>query len=131
MRDLHGRRVRIAIKRHDFHPVTLQFDGNLFARGSADNKGSMLSRYCAIDAYQKVYGKLPVNIRFLTEGGEEIGSPGLMDFIKQNPDKIDADGIIWEGGSKDINDGPLQIALGRACAMSSCAARAPKTTCIP
>ena len=87
-------------------------DGKLFARGSADNKGSMLSRYCAIDAYQKVYGKLPVNIRFLTEGGEEIGSPGLMDFIKQNPDKIDADGIIWEGGSKDINDGPLQIALG-------------------
>ena len=60
-------------------------DGKLFARGSADNKGSMLSRYCAIDAYQKVYGKLPVNIRFLTEGGEEIGSPGLMDFIKQNP----------------------------------------------
>ena len=34
----------------------------------------MLSRYCAIDAYQKVYGKAPVNIRFLTEGGEEIGA---------------------------------------------------------
>ena len=50
-----------------------------------------------------------------------------MDFIKQNPDKIDADGIIWEGGSKDINDGPLQIALGiRACAMSSCAAKGAK-----
>lgn len=87
-------------------------DGKLFARGSADNKGSMLSRYCAIDAYQKVYGKLPVNIRFLTEGGEEIGSPGLMDFIKEHPDRVAADGIIWEGGSKDINDGPLQVALG-------------------
>lgn len=87
-------------------------DGKLFARGAADNKGSMLSRYCAIDAYQKVYGKLPVNIRFLTEGSEEIGSPGLLDFVKQNPDKIDADGIIWEGGSKDINGGPLHVALG-------------------
>ena len=87
-------------------------DGKFFARGSADNKGSMLSRYCAIDAYQKVYGKLPVNIRFLTEGGEEIGSPGLMDFIRENPDKIVADGVIWEGGSKNINGGPLQVSLG-------------------
>ncbi len=87
-------------------------DGKFFARGSADNKGSMLSRYCAIDAYQKVYGRLPVNIRFLTEGGEEIGSPGLMDFIRENPDKIVADGVIWEGGSKNINGGPLQVSLG-------------------
>ena len=91
--------------------ATIQ-DGRFIARGSADNKGSMLSRYCAIDAYQKVYGKLPVNIRFLAEGGEEIGSPGLLDFVRQHPDRIAADGIIWEGGSKDINHGPLQVALG-------------------
>ena len=38
VRDLHGRRVRIAIKRHDFHPVTLQFDGNLFAQFSRPAK---------------------------------------------------------------------------------------------
>lgn len=86
-------------------------DGRLYARGSSDNKGSLLSRYIAVDAYQKVLGKLPINIKFVAEGEEEIGSPHLMDFIRDNPEKIQSDGIIWEGGSKVVN-GPLVVHMG-------------------
>lgn len=86
-------------------------DGRFFARGSGDNKGSMLSRICAIDAYQKVYGKLPLNIKFIIEGEEEVGSPHLKEFSEKYPEKLCTNGIIWEGGSKNIN-GPLQVALG-------------------
>ncbi len=92
-----------------FEPTIV--DGRLVARGSSDNKGSLLSRYIAVDAYQKVLGKLPINIKFLAEGEEEIGSPHLMDFIRDNPDKIQSDGIVWEGGSKVVN-GPLIVHMG-------------------
>lgn len=84
----------------------------IYARGAADNKGSLLSRVCAVDAYQKVYGELPVNIKFITEGEEEVGSLHLDEFRTKYPEKLATDGIIWEGGSKDINRGPLQITLG-------------------
>ena len=87
-------------------------DGKIYARGVADNKGSFLSRWCAVDAYQKVYGTLPCNIKFITEGEEEIGSPNLDPFRLAHPDMVKTDAIIWEGGSKDIDRGPLQITLG-------------------
>lgn len=92
-----------------FEPTII--DGRLYARGSSDNKASLLSRYIAVDAYQKVLGKLPINIKFLAEGEEEIGSPHLMDFIRDHPDKIQSDGIVWEGGSKFVN-GPLIVHMG-------------------
>lgn len=87
-------------------------DGRIYARGVADNKGSLLSRICAIDAYQKVYGELPVNIKFITEGEEEVGSIHLDEFRIKYPEKLATDGIVWEGGSKDIDHGPLHVTLG-------------------
>lgn len=92
-----------------FEPTII--DGRLYARGSSDNKASLLSRYIAVDAYQKVLGKLPINIKFVAEGEEEIGSPHLMEFIRDNPEKIQSDGIVWEGGSKVVN-GPLIVHMG-------------------
>lgn len=93
-----------------FEPTILE--DRIVARGVADNKGSLLSRYCAVDAYQKVHGKLPVNIKFLVEGEEEIGSVHLGQFVREHKQMLKADAIVWEGGSKDINHGPLQVALG-------------------
>ena len=52
-------------------------DGRIFARGVADNKDGIASRICAADAYLKVYGKLPLNLKYVFEGEEEIGSPHL------------------------------------------------------
>ena len=93
-----------------FEPTVI--GDRIVARGVADNKGSLLSRYCAVDAYQKVYGTLPINIKFMAEGEEEIGSVHLGDFVRSHMDMVKSDAIVWEGGSKDINHGPLQVALG-------------------
>lgn len=86
-------------------------DGRIVARGVADNKGNIASRICAIDAYQKVRGSLPLRVKFLIEGEEEIGSPRLERFTEEHADLVKADGNIWESGSKDVAGRPI-ISLG-------------------
>ncbi len=82
-------------------------DGKLYARGVADNKGDLLSRIHAIEAYQAAVGPLPLKIRFVIEGEEEIGSTHLPQFAAQNRRLIEgADGCLWEFGGKDINGRP-------------------------
>lgn len=86
-------------------------DGKLIARGSADNKGNLVARIAAVHAYQQVYGELPINIKFIVEGEEEIGSPNLEGFAEKNADLIQADGCVWEFGYKNA-DGRQQVSLG-------------------
>lgn len=86
-------------------------DGRIWARGVADNKGNIAARLAAIDAWQKVRGPLPLNVKFIIEGEEEIGSPHLQNFVDDHPDLCQADACIWEFGGKDI-DGRPQIHLG-------------------
>ncbi len=85
-------------------------DGQIVARGVADNKGNIASRICAIDAYQKVRGSLPLKVKFLIEGEEEIGSPRLEKFTEEHADLIQSDGNIWESGSKDVEGRPIDLA---------------------
>ncbi len=86
-------------------------DGMLRARGVADNKGSIVARLYAIEAYQQVRGRLPISIKFCIEGEEEIGSPHLTAFVEQNRSLLKADACIWERG--DINwQGQPVIAFG-------------------
>ncbi|WHY59693.1 M20 family metallopeptidase [Cytobacillus firmus] len=87
-------------------------NGQIFARGVADNKGNLIARICAVHAYQQVYGKLPINIKFIFEGEEEVGSPHLEYFAKQFPDKLETDGIIWEGGTRGVKDRRPHVGLG-------------------
>jgi acetylornithine deacetylase/succinyl-diaminopimelate desuccinylase-like protein len=86
-------------------------DGKLYARGVADNKGDLTARICALEAYQSVMGQLPVPIKFIVEGEEEIGSPSLAKFAEQNQALVQADACVWEFGSKDLADRPI-ISLG-------------------
>lgn len=86
-------------------------DGRIYARGVADNKAALLARICAIHAYQKVYGELPINVKFIIEGEEEIGSPHLDEFATNHPEKVHADANIWENGMI-TNDGRLHVTLG-------------------
>lgn len=86
-------------------------DGKMFARGVADNKGNLVARIAAVHAYQQVYGELPINIKFIVEGEEEIGSVHLGEFKEKYPEKLQADGCIWEFGYKNP-DGRLQVSLG-------------------
>ncbi|SDM66450.1 Acetylornithine deacetylase/Succinyl-diaminopimelate desuccinylase [Fictibacillus solisalsi] len=87
-------------------------DGRIFARGSADNKGNLMARICAIHAYQQVIGELPINVKFVFEGEEEVGSPHLEFFANEHPDKLQTDGIIWEGGTRGAEDKRLHVGLG-------------------
>ncbi len=86
-------------------------DGNLYARGSADDKGHIVARLAAVSAVQQVMGHLPCRVKFIVEGEEELGSPSINDFIDQNQDLLAADGCIWEFGGVDHHEQPSQ-ALG-------------------
>ncbi len=86
-------------------------EGHLYARGVADNKGNLVARLAAVEAWLAVRGELPLSILFVVEGEEEIGSPNLGQFAQENQEKLQADGCIWEAGYKDSR-GRLEISLG-------------------
>jgi acetylornithine deacetylase/succinyl-diaminopimelate desuccinylase-like protein len=69
-------------------------DGNLFARGAADDKGQFFLHIKAIESHLKNNGKLPVNVKLLIEGEEEIGSINLEEFLEENKDMLKADVIV-------------------------------------
>lgn len=82
-------------------------DGKMYARGVADNKGELVSRIQAVEAWLATEGALPLKIKFVVEGEEEIGSPSLSRFVKENTGLLQgADGCLWEFGGKDINEIP-------------------------
>ena len=66
-------------------------NGNLYARGSADDKGQMYSHIKAIEALRAVHGKPPVNVKFLIEGEEEVGGESIAKYVAENPEKLKAD----------------------------------------
>ena len=68
--------------------------GKMYARGSSDDKGQMLTHILAAEAYRKTVKKLPVNLKFLFEGEEEIGSPNLAPFIRKNKKQLAADYVV-------------------------------------
>ena len=73
-----------------FEPV--ERDGNLVARGSADDKGQMYMHIKAIEALMSTHGgKLPINVKFLIEGEEEIGGESITHYVEQNPARLKAD----------------------------------------
>ncbi|WP_142826948.1 M20/M25/M40 family metallo-hydrolase [Planococcus soli] len=86
-------------------------EGKIFARGVADNKGNLVARIAAIHAIKQLGMELPVDIKFIFEGEEEIGSLNLPAFAKSHAEKIHADGCVWEFGYRDA-DGALQVSLG-------------------
>lgn len=65
--------------------------GNLYARGSADDKGQMYMHIKAVEALFAVHGKLPVNVKFLIEGEEEVGGASITRYVAANPLKLKAD----------------------------------------
>ena len=85
--------------------------GHLYARGVADNKGNLVARLAAVEAWLSVRGELPLNILFVVEGEEEIGSTNLGTFAEEHRDKLEADGCIWETGYKDSKGRP-EVMLG-------------------
>lgn len=69
-------------------------DGNLYARGSVDDKGQVHIHLKALESLQKTAGKLPINVKAIIEGEEEVGSVSLWDFVQQNKQRLKADALI-------------------------------------
>lgn len=86
-------------------------DGRFYARGVADDRGDLLSRVLAIRAYQATIGDVPLRIRWLVEGEEEVGSPHLEAAVREYADDLKADWCAWEGSMRDVNNNP-QIICG-------------------
>ena len=75
-----------------FEPVVR--DGRIYARGAADDKGQLLTHLKGMEAWIKVNGELPVNVKFILEGEEEVGSESLEKFIGENTDLLACDCVV-------------------------------------
>jgi acetylornithine deacetylase/succinyl-diaminopimelate desuccinylase-like protein len=69
-------------------------DGNLYARGATDDKGQMLTHLKSAEAWLASEGKLPLQLKFLIEGEEEIGSPNLAKFIGDEKARLACDCVV-------------------------------------
>ena len=86
-------------------------DGRLFARGVSDDKGPMLIPIKVAQAFFRAAGALPINIKCLFEGEEEIGSPSLDAFIRENRAMLAADVVLSADGAMwRINEPSLTVA---------------------
>jgi acetylornithine deacetylase/succinyl-diaminopimelate desuccinylase-like protein len=66
-------------------------NGNLYARGSADDKGQLYAHIKAVEALRAVHGQLPVNLKFLLEGEEEVGGESVAEYVAGNQEELRAD----------------------------------------
>lgn len=69
-------------------------DGNLYARGATDDKGQMFTHLKALEAWLKTTGGLPINVKVLIEGEEEIGGENLDEFVSRNSEKLTCDYVV-------------------------------------
>ncbi len=72
-----------------FDPVVR--DGKIFARGSADDKGQMYTHIKAVEALKAVHGTMPINLKFLIEGEEEVGGLSITKYVEEHADRLNAD----------------------------------------
>ena len=75
-------------------------EGEIYARGAADDKGQVFMHFKAVEAHLRQAGRLPVNIKFLLEGEEEVGSAHLDSFVLEHKGALKADVVV-------ISDSPM------------------------
>jgi acetylornithine deacetylase/succinyl-diaminopimelate desuccinylase-like protein len=73
-------------------------NGRIYARGAGDNKGQHFAQFLALEAHLQVHGTLPCNVIFLLEGEEEVGSPQIAEFVRDNRDRLKADLVVTADG---------------------------------
>jgi acetylornithine deacetylase/succinyl-diaminopimelate desuccinylase-like protein len=105
-----GRRKLLLYQHYDVQPVDpielwdskpfepVENDGRIVARGVADDKADVMARIHALETLKQL-GEVPVTLRFLVEGEEEIGSKTFETIAHQHSSKLSADGCLWESGA--------------------------------
>jgi succinyl-diaminopimelate desuccinylase len=83
-------------------------DGNIYARGATDDKGQMLTHVKSAEAWIATAGRLPLQLKFLIEGEEEVGSTSLEKFIAENKKRLACDVVVISDTSQF---GPGQPAI--------------------
>jgi cysteinylglycine-S-conjugate dipeptidase len=101
-----GRPTVFLYAHHDVQPINFVEDwqsppwrltprgGRLYGRGSADDKGAITAQLGAVAAFLQTRGGLPVNVKMLVEGEEEVGSSNLLGFFKEHRQRIQSDVIV-------------------------------------
>lgn len=84
-------------------------DGRVYARGAGDDKGNLIIPILVAEAFLKSEGKLPVNLKFIFEGQEEIGSPQFVPFVGDHKDLLAADLVISADGAQEAEDQPVLL----------------------
>lgn len=87
-------------------------DGVMYGRGTTDNKSGILAFNKAAKAFLAVHGELPVNLKFIVEGEEEIGSLHLGPWVAANPERLEADGMHCLDGPMDTATELPDVDLG-------------------
>ena len=82
-------------------------ENKIIGRGVADTKSSLLADILAAEAVRDVLGELPVGVKFVFEGEEEVDSASLIKLIEREPETFKADGMLCEGGSMGENGRPV------------------------
>ncbi|MFB5599403.1 MAG: M20/M25/M40 family metallo-hydrolase [Nitrososphaeraceae archaeon] len=96
----------------DFPPFSGEISGNyIYGRGASDDKGELITRIKAVEAFLKETGDIPCNVKFIVEGEEEIGSSHIEQYLIKYREKFRCDGIIWEFGYINEKNKPI-ISLG-------------------
>lgn len=88
-------------------------DGKIYARGSSDMKGNLLTAIQGVEALADANGgRLPINVKFIFEGEEEIGSPNLRAVVAANKERLAADAVLSADGGQFGPDTPsLTVSL--------------------
>ena len=93
-------------------------DDRIYARGASDDKGNMFAPIVAVEALLRTGGALPVNVKFLLEGQEEIGSPQLGQFVRSHRELLACDfALSADGGQWSEEQPTLLLSLRGICAL--------------
>lgn len=88
-------------------PFTLlEKDGNLYGRGTHDDKGELVARLAALLWVKQEHGQLPFWVKFVVEGEEETGSPNLPGYVESHRELLKSDAVLWEAGGTDAKGRP-------------------------
>src|SRR5665213_3160690 len=87
-------------------------DGKIYGRGAVDDKGQVLMHLAAIEAHLRVNGRLPINVKVVVEGEEEIGSPNFEAFLARERERLACDAVVVSDTAVFAEDVPsLTVSL--------------------